>query len=86
MKEVKMEPQCSELPEVSHFTKITIPDYRIMGYYTWQQKCLLLKLLLSIVMVLCYALMVIREQSIDVVVQNTTNRSNQQGVAIEVKE
>ena len=27
MKEVKMEPQCSELPEVSHFTKITIRDY-----------------------------------------------------------
>lgn len=54
----------------------------IMRYYTWQQKCLLLKLLPSIVVVLCYALM---EQSIDVVVQNTTNHSNQQGVAIEVK-
>ena len=27
MKEVKMEPQYSELPEVSHFTKITIRDY-----------------------------------------------------------
>ena len=27
MKEVKMETQCSESPEVSHFTKITIRDY-----------------------------------------------------------
>ena len=27
MKEVKMEPQYSELPEVRHFTKITIRDY-----------------------------------------------------------
>lgn len=27
MKEVKMEPQYSELPEVSHFTKITIRYY-----------------------------------------------------------
>ena len=36
-------------------------------------------------MVLCYALLVIMEQSVDVVVQNTTNHSNQQGVAVEVK-
>ena len=57
----------------------------IMKYYTWQQKCLLLKLLPSIVMVLCYALMVIMEQSIVVVVQSTTNHSNQQVVTIEVK-
>ena len=57
----------------------------IMWYYTWQQKCLLLKLLPSIIMVLCYALMVIMEHSIDVVVQNTTNHSNQQDVTIEVK-
>ena len=57
----------------------------IMRYYTWQQKCLLLKLLPSTVIVLCYALMVIMEHSIDVVVQNTTNHSNQQDVTIEVK-
>ena len=27
MKEVKMEPQYSKMPEVSHFTKITILNY-----------------------------------------------------------
>ena len=32
MKEVKMEPQYSKMPEVSHFTKITIFDYYKVFY------------------------------------------------------
>ena len=83
MKEVKMEPQYSELPEVSHFTKITIRYYYEVLYLA--AKMSPLKIAPSTVMVLCYALMVIMEHSIDVVVQNTTNHSNQQDVTIEVK-
>lgn len=32
MKEVKMEPQYSKMPEVSHFTKMTILDYYKVFY------------------------------------------------------
>ena len=49
MKEVKMEPRYSKIPEaeVSHFKNSRF--LIIVRYYTWQQKCLLLKLLPSIV-------------------------------------
>ena len=70
MKEVKMEPQYSELPEVSRFTKITIRDYYEVLYLAAKMSPLP-----SIVM----------EHSIDVVVQNTPNHSNQQDFTIELK-
>ena len=54
MKEVKMEPQYSKMPEVSHLQRLRF--LIIIRYYTWQQKFLLLKLVPSIVMVFCYAL------------------------------
>ena len=80
MKEVKMETQCSESLEVSHFTKNTIRDYYEVLYLAAKMSTL------KIASKYSYgALMVIMEQSIDVFVQNTTNHSNQQGVAIEVK-
>ena len=85
MKEVKMEPQYSELPEVSHFTKITIRYYYEVLYLAAKMSPLKIASKYSYGGWLCYALMVIMEHSIDVVVQNTTNHSNQQDVTIEVK-
>ena len=82
MKEVKIESQCSESQEVSHFTKITIRDYYEVLYLAAKMSPLKIASKCSYGIVLCsygyYG-------SIVVVVQNTTNHSNQQGVTIEVK-
>lgn len=85
MKEVKMEPQYSKMPEVSHFTKITILDYYKVFYLGAKMSPLKIAAKYSYGFVLCSNLMVIMEHSVDVVVKNTTNRSNQQYVTIKVK-
>ena len=53
MKEVKMEPQYSELPEVSHFTKITIRYYYEVLYLAAKMSPLKIASKYSYSIVLC---------------------------------
>ena len=53
MKEVKIEPQCSESQEVSHFTKITIRDYHEVLYLAAKMSSLKITSKYSYDIVLC---------------------------------
>ena len=53
MKAVKMTPQGSELPEVSHFTKITIRDYYEVLYLAAKMSPLKIASKYSYCIVLC---------------------------------